>query len=516
MKLNQRLAVLAMGLGLVYFAVPRPSGPAVAHVVAPHAAGGTALSKDTERKLLSALHSSEERLLQVNSLIDTYSKEAKERRQLADSVAAIESMPAAASRVQRDGNERNVQRLPDHPAGAKPPPPPPGKTKHPTRPPESPAIGNLTGEVTVAPLNLETMDPIAVLVIACNRVTVSVILEKLIRYRPSASKFPIIVSQDCMDDETANVIRAYADRGVELYQQPNQTDPMPKSATKKERKWSGYFKIARHYKFALTTVFAHEKKFDSVIIVEDDLDIAPDFFEYFTVGRQLLKADPTLYCVSAWNDNGKGNHVADPAKLYRTDFFGGLGWMIVRELWDDELADKWTNKYWDDWFRLPDQRKGRSCIRPEIGRSSMAVSGKKGVSKGQFYKKYLQFIRLNDKKINFTQADVSYLLKQNYDQAFLNEVYALEEISQLQLQSYTSLDTSKSYRIEYVDNAQFRRIAKFLKIMEDLKEGVPRTAYLGVVSLSYRATADSPPSTGVRIHIAPARPWAGYVEYFGK
>jgi len=143
-----------------------------------------------------------------------------------------------------------------------------------------------------------------------------VILEKLIRYRPSASKFPIIVSQDCMDDETANVIRAYADRGVELYQQPNQTDPMPKSATKKERKWSGYFKIARHYKFALTTVFAHEKKFDSVIIVEDDLDIAPDFFEYFTVGRQLLKADPTLYCVSAWNDNGKGNHVADPAKLY--------------------------------------------------------------------------------------------------------------------------------------------------------------------------------------------------------
>ena len=123
--------------------------------------------------------------------------------------------------------------------------------------------------------------------------------------------------------------------------------------------------------------------------------------------------------------------------------------------------------------------------------------------------------------------------------------------------------------VEYVDNAQFRRIAKFLKIMEDLKEGVPRTAYLGVVygnfdiildhffahvsappqptravgrvllgaqadlmpigacnpmvypiwgfrSLSYRETADSPPSTGVRIHIAPARPWAGYVEYFGK
>ena len=56
-----------------------------------------------------------------------------------------------------------------------------------------------------------------------------VILDKLIRYRPSASKFPIIVSQDCMDDNTATIIRSYSDRGVELYQQPNQTDPMPQS-----------------------------------------------------------------------------------------------------------------------------------------------------------------------------------------------------------------------------------------------------------------------------------------------
>ena len=55
------------------------------------------------------------------------------------------------------------------------------------------------------------------------------ILDKLIRYRPSASKFPIIVSQDCMDDNTATIIRSYSDRGVELYQQPNQTDPMPQS-----------------------------------------------------------------------------------------------------------------------------------------------------------------------------------------------------------------------------------------------------------------------------------------------
>ena len=37
----------------------------------------------------------------------------------------------------------------------------------------------------------------------------------------------------------------------------------------------------------------------------DDLEVAPDFFTYFTATRPLLVKDKTLYCVSAWNDNGR-------------------------------------------------------------------------------------------------------------------------------------------------------------------------------------------------------------------
>lgn len=39
--------------------------------------------------------------------------------------------------------------------------------------------------------------------------------------------------------------------------------------------------------------------------VPDDLDVAPDFFEYFLATYPILRADPTLWCVSAWNDNGE-------------------------------------------------------------------------------------------------------------------------------------------------------------------------------------------------------------------
>lgn len=74
----------------------------------------------------------------------------------------------------------------------------------------------------------------------------------------------------------------------------------------------------------------------------DDLDIAPDFFEYFLGTYPLLVSDNSLWCVSAWNDNGKAGLVDDNAAdvLYRTDFFPGLGWMLTRQLWT-ELSPKW-------------------------------------------------------------------------------------------------------------------------------------------------------------------------------
>ena len=56
-----------------------------------------------------------------------------------------------------------------------------------------------------------------------------------------------------------------------------------------------------------------------MIIVEDDLEISPDFFEYFTATLPLLRSDPSLWCVSAWNDNGKAGLIDQnaPELLYR-------------------------------------------------------------------------------------------------------------------------------------------------------------------------------------------------------
>ncbi|KAK0175286.1 hypothetical protein PV327_009047 [Microctonus hyperodae] len=295
---------------------------------------------------------------------------------------------------------------------------------------------------------------IVILVFSCNRITVQKCLDQLIKLRPSAEQFPIIVSQDCDHQATADIIKSYGEEVIHI---------------------------------------------QTAIIVEDDLDIAPDFFEYFLGTYPLLVADRSLWCVSAWNDNGKSGLVDEhaPHLLYRTDFFPGLGWMLTRDLWM-ELSPKWPKSYWDDWIRQPEQRKNRACIRPELSRTR--TFGKVGVSNGQFYEKHLKFIKLNDQFVPFTKMNLTYLLKDNYDITFVNEVYKSAVVTYAELKS-GKIVASGPVRIPYYTRQTYKNTAKMLGLMDDFRSGVPRTGYRGVVTLFYNNR---------RVHLAPNTNWNGY------
>ncbi|XP_062302196.1 alpha-1,3-mannosyl-glycoprotein 2-beta-N-acetylglucosaminyltransferase b [Osmerus eperlanus] len=336
---------------------------------------------------------------------------------------------------------------------------------------------------------------IPILVIACDRVTVKRSLDKLIQYRPSAELHPIIVSQDCGHAETARVIGSYGSQITHI-SQPDLSDIRVSPA---HRKFQGYYKIARHYKWALNQVF-NIFSYSTVVIVEDDLEVAPDFFEYFGALYPILHADPNLWCVSAWNDNGRDGLV-DPGKadlLYRTDFFPGLGWMLLKEDWA-ELEPKWPTAFWDDWMRQPEQRKDRSCIRPEISRT--ITFGRKGVSLGQFFDQYLRYIKLNTEFVPFTKQDLSYLLKEKYDENFVKEVYSAPQVKIEDLQQGGGLRGTGPYRVQYSSRDTFKVLARNLGVMDDLKSGVPRAGYRGVVSFLSR---------GRRVFLAPPEGWTQY------
>lgn len=332
-------------------------------------------------------------------------------------------------------------------------------------------------------------EPILVLVLACNRAeSLRDHLEKLIDFRPSKEQFPIVVSLDCEDSNTV----------AEAEQFGEQIEVIKHSAgakanitiSYKDRKWKNYYYISRHYKLALNYVF-ETKKMSSVIITEDDLDIAPDFFSFFSNTRYLLEKDPTLWCVSAWNDNGKPEHIDLNATntLYRSDFVSGLGWMMTDKTWK-ELEPKWPLAFWDDWMREPAQRKDRQCIRPEISRTGMTEFGQKGASSGMFFKDHLARIKVNTVPVDFTKVDLEYLLPESFKKITVDEEAEAVPISLESIIS-TSWESEKEHRkvkITYTDKEDFMEKAKQLGIMPDFKSGVPRTAYNGTVTCFFKNT----------------------------
>lgn len=124
--------------------------------------------------------------------------------------------------------------------------------------------------------------------------------------------------------------------------------------------------IARHYKYSLSKAFETFPQAPAIIVVEDDLLFSPDFLNYFESVGQILDVDTSVFAVSAWNDNGFHGKVRHPLSLLRTDFFPGLGWLLSRRLFMEELFPIWPDQHWDHWLRSAAINKGREIVYPEV------------------------------------------------------------------------------------------------------------------------------------------------------
>jgi alpha-1,3-mannosyl-glycoprotein beta-1,2-N-acetylglucosaminyltransferase len=104
---------------------------------------------------------------------------------------------------------------------------------------------------------------------------------------------------------------------------------------------------------------------------------SPDFLNFFKKTAHLLK-DPTVWCISSWNDFGFKHLVDDhnrfificlfSIRLFRTQYFPGLGWMIDSKIWES-IEKKFPTDLWDEGMRVSTLSKNRDCIVPEISRN---------------------------------------------------------------------------------------------------------------------------------------------------
>lgn len=303
--------------------------------------------------------------------------------------------------------------------------------------------------------------------------------------------FPIVVSQDGDNGEVKTVIeeflKKFRDAGVPAFHISH-----PKSPQGKLRGTDAYKALAVHFGWALKKLFAGDayreggtsSDYDSTtlplpqraIILEEDIEIAPDFFSFMHATAPLLDSDPTLLAVSAFNDNGKEGIVGDVKRLVRSDFFPGLGWMIPRRIWD-EIGPKWPDGWWDDWIREPEQRRGRQTIRPEVSRT-YHFGSEKGASYNQFGEELLD-IKLDKADLAWEKEDLSYLERDRFRQDYYSRVLnarfstwgeAMQKVKE------------GDVRVEYNRWNQYtKNVPHLLPVMTDEKAGVPRTAFEAIV-----------------------------------
>ncbi len=304
--------------------------------------------------------------------------------------------------------------------------------------------------------------------------------------QPCGFGCPVIVSEDGEHEEIKDVLRSFEQKFEE------KDIPLIHIRHEKNVRSNGnaYKALAKHYGWALAQVFDGSALFPNpndvdensppqrVIILEEDIKVAPDFFSYMEATSSLLDNDPTLYAVSAFNDNGHLPN-GDPKRILRSDFFPGLGWMMNRYLWKSELESKWPPGWWDDWLREPEQRKDRQILRPEVSRT-YHFGSEGGASENQFGS-FLERNKLNDEPIRWNAEDLSYLENSLYESEYTKKVMSSKLVRSIDEASDASPGSNE--RIEYKNFSHFSKLAKHLGIMEDEKAMVPRTAYRGIVEV---------------------------------
>lgn len=362
---------------------------------------------------------------------------------------------------------------------------------------EDKGIDNSNTAKKTAGVNSLGRDTILLIICANRPEYLSKTLQHVLQYHPRES-VPIVVSQDGNNPTVTDAINQAKEQFESFSSLP--FTHIQHVNSNNMRYENGYFKLADHFKFALNKVFSEDIKANRVIILEEDLQIAPDFFEFFAATAPLLDNDPQLLAVSAWNDNGFEGAVRDNKMIYRSDFFPGLGWMLTKKLWT-ELAPKWPRAYWDDWLREPKQRQNRHILRPEISRT--LHFGIHGVSNAQ-YSDFLQAIKLNDDPIPFTQMDLTHLSTvEKWDAYYLSQVRRAKAVSLSEAKTLFQMNGERitDLRISYnsIDESSFApdsytTLARWTGAMNNVKAGVPRTAYKGVVTI-YKGS--------YRIHLVP-------------
>ncbi|CAL4151665.1 unnamed protein product, partial [Meganyctiphanes norvegica] len=140
-------------------------------------------------------------------------------------------------------------------------------------------------------------------------------------------------------------------------------------------------RVNEHIKFALRTGFDRYPIADKLIILEDDLQLAPDFLSYFHQTANILDSDPRIMVVNAYSFSGWQGEAMNDERLFLATMYPCYGWMTSRT-WRDRMLQFWPKTImsnhvdWDWYVRLylgfPE---GALAVLPEVSRTKHRGGG---------------------------------------------------------------------------------------------------------------------------------------------
>jgi len=248
-------------------------------------------------------------------------------------------------------------------------------------------------------------------------------------------------------------------------------------------------KIAHHY-WAVFEMTFMERKYDQAIFVEEDLIFSPDFLALFRSTAWLLRKDPSLWCVSAWNDFGSAAAAVDTCRLQRSSYFPGLGFLLPRGAWL-RLREVWPTAPtmgWDYWMRVAFRREGKECVIPEVSRSHHVSMGGSSVTKSKQLRLFrlMAFARIpttcNSVESCHHFGDLSYLLDERYEQWMRSAIAQSPLITQ---RDFNGLKPGQLYILPF-QREELTSLAERLGLVpKGTKNAIPadlRSEHYGIVS----------------------------------
>lgn len=247
-------------------------------------------------------------------------------------------------------------------------------------------------------------------------------------------------------------------------------------------------RISQHYKSSLGGIFTFFPDADKAIVLEEDLDVSPDFFSYFSETMHLLDEDSSIYCISAWNDQGYDHSCLDPTLLYRVETMPGLGWMLKRSLFENELEPKWPTQEkvwdWDMWMRSNSIRQDRECMIPDVSRTFHF--GSSGVNMDNyFFEKYFEKHAIY-KKSAVAFKDVEKMTQSSYEQmmhSLIQNSVLLDHSKSPCQEDFVPNDTKNVSYVAYfrmpneISTEVFLEISKCLKIWDLDARGLHKSSF---------------------------------------